>query len=194
MATKAKETVKKVAQKAGNAAKKTGQYVAKNPRTSLYIALGIGAVVLAYVLIKKTTDKVGQIFEGDPNIDDNVVITLGNLSIVSSKLTIGNDQAKIYAQQLLDAMNAKQPFYGTDEKTILEVFKKINSEDFKLIFYHFGMKDYNGHNSPPTGFWSNLDSYEKRNLVYWLNSELSPSDGQVYDLVKKTVNEAGFAF
>ena len=92
-------------------------------------------------------------------------------------------------------MNAKQPFYGTDEASIEKVFDKLeNADDFNKVYNAFGTKDYNGNNSPPSGVWAYLDSYEKRDLVYWLKSELSPSDGLVYTKVKQRVESADFTF
>lgn len=156
-------------------------------KTMFYIGGGLLGVVLIYQLFSSAK----SVFQGDQNIDDTVPV--GNLP--GNNATISAQQAAIFAQQLLDAMNAKEPFWGTDEPAILAVFRKLkNGDDFRLIYNAFGNKDYNGYNSPPVGVWSNLDSYEKRNLVYWLKSEISPSDGQVYDLVKKYVELAGFAF
>jgi len=188
-----KDSIDSGKKKVTEAAKKAKNKAFENPKTSLHIGLGVLAVFLLYKAINKASSSVDRLIEGDPNIDDEVEIRLGDLKVNTSQLSIGVSQAKIYAQQLLDAMNAKEPFWGTDEDAIKAVFQQINSEDFKLIFHEFGTKDYNGFNSPPTGFFSNLDSYEPRNLVYWLNNELSSSD-EVYSLVQNTVWAAGFAF
>lgn len=192
---KAKRAASAVKKGATSAAKKTGQFVSKNPKTAMYIGLGVIGVAIIYTLVKKTTGTVDKLFNGDPNIDDNVTIVLGDLKIDTKKLSIDNAKAKIFAQQLLDAMNVKEPLWGTDEKTIEAVFKKITSEDFKIIFWEFGKKDYNGYNSPPKGWFSNIDSYEPRNLIYWLQHELDPvADATVYKLVKSKIEGAGFVF
>ncbi len=201
MATKtlvSKETktkAKQVTQKAAKAAKKGvdagGDFVTSNPKTALYIVGGVVLVYLGYQVmknLKKGSETVGNIL--DPDIDNSVDV--GNLPTDGAKITV--QQAKVFAQQLLDAMNHGSPFWGTDEKTILNVFNKLSPADFKLVYNVFGKKDYNGYNSPPRGILANLDRYEKRDLVYWLNSELSPNDGEVYRKVKQTLNDAGFAF
>ncbi|WP_282080873.1 hypothetical protein [Aquimarina algiphila] len=190
-----KDTKKDLAKKAASAAKKgidkTGDLVKSNPKTALYV---VGGVVLGFVVYRlvKTLNAGGNAVDGifNPDIDNQVDV--GDLD--TNGATITAKQARVFAQQLLDAFNHKAPFWGTDEKTILEIFNQLSPANFKVVFNAFGKKDYNGYNSPPSGIFANLDSYEPRDLVYWLNSELSPSDGEVYKKVKQIVNAAGFAF
>lgn len=185
---KVKETTKKVVDKASD----TAQSLAGNPNTYKVIAGGI-AVYLLYTLVSSVGKKIKDTVSGD-NIDDSVGGTGG--STVGSVIT--PQQATNYAQQLLDAMNENRDswfFGGTDEETIKNVFMQIsNSADFILIYNAFGNKDYNGYNSPLDSWLTPLDSFEPRNLVYWLKSELSQSDGEVYNLVSQVVNNAGFTF
>ena len=188
---KKSKTTSKVVKAAKSTAKKAVNVVKQNPTVAFDVVLGIAAITAVYFLIKNISNFSNRLSNGDPNISDNVDV---KPKPKPSLLSITKEQGKILAQQLLDAMNAKEPFFGTDEKTIFAIFQRINSEDFKLIFNEFGLKDYNGFNSPPTGFLSNFDSYEKRNLIYWLKNEITPSDGIVYDRVKKVVEHAGFIF
>ena len=189
--TVTKVDVKKAASKAGKAAKKglktAGKAAVNNPKTTLYVVGGLVALYVGYKIYKS----LNSAFEGS-NIDNQVPHTGGN----TTGATISNQVAANYAQQLLDAMNAKEPFYGTDEDTVEAVFDALsNGADFLKVYNAFGLKDYNGHNSPPSGFWAYLDSYEKRNLVYWLKSEISPtSDARLYNKVKQRVESAGFTF
>ncbi|PSG90877.1 hypothetical protein [Aurantibacter aestuarii] len=174
---KLKETAKKTGDKAVN--------LLSNPNT-YKVAGALLLVYLGYKVVNKVADKVAG-----EEIDDEVNGTGGS----TNGATISQQQANNYAQQLLDAFNSKEPLYGTDEEAVLNVFKKlVNTADFIRVYNAFGTKDYNGNNSPPTGAWSWFDSYEKRNLVYWLKSELSPSDGEVYQVVKAIVNQSGFSF
>ncbi|WP_237275572.1 hypothetical protein [Tenacibaculum ovolyticum] len=114
---------------------------------------------------------------------------------VSYSSGISRNQANIYAMQLLAAFNSYEPVYGTDEKVVLDVFKRITPLDFKKIYKEFGQRDYNGYNSPPQEIFWGVDSYDKRNLVYWLRSEIDPEkDVELYSLVKHVVNKAGFVF
>lgn len=189
----AKKTTKKqvaeVAQKAGNAAaksaKKVGKAVSENPKTALYVVGGVLVVFAGYKLFQA----VNNAFKGN-DVDNSVANTGGS----TNGATISNQQAINYAQQLLDAMNAKEPFYGTDEEVIEAVFNQLkNGQDFIKVFNAFGKKDYNGHNSPAEGgIWNWIDSYEKRDLIYWLRSEISAnSDAALYNLVKTRVESTG---
>ena len=198
---KAIETSQKAKSLAIEKAKQSASYIGENPKTALYVVAGIGLVYLGYKIFKNAgdvVDKVGdaanQLLTGDPNIDNIVSGTGGN----PTNATITDQEAINYAQQLLDAMNYSSfpAIYGTDSDTIGYVFDRLkNGDDFLKIYNVFGDKDYNGYNSPPTGFWSSIDSYDKRNLVHWLKSELDPVfDNRVFNKVKRIVDKAGFVF
>lgn len=154
--------------------------------------LKLAGVAVGIYLIYKVITKAGDIVTPDAPTNN---LDLTDVAVPDpSKTTITEAQAKIHAQTLLEASD-RYP-YGTYDDMILSVFKKINADDFKMIFKAFGMRLYNDYNSPPESwFWQQLDNYTDRNLVYWLRSELSDSKGtEVYNLVKKIVEEAGFTF
>lgn len=178
----------KVIGKVTEGSKKVVETVSNNPRTALYLVGGLASILILYK-IGKAINNFGN---GDTDIDDQVEGTGGN----TQGATISDQTATNYAQQLLDAFNSKEPLYGTDEKTVADIFKELNNaQDFLKVHKKFGLKDYNGHNSPPTGPWSYVDSYEKRNLVYWLKSEIGVNDPyNLYNLVKNRVESAGFTF
>ena len=179
--SKAKKAGKLVLKTTKNLAAKTGKSIVANPKSTAYVLVGLVGVFAVYKIYKVFNTS----FEGDTNIDNQVEGTGGS----TSGATISNKQARNYAQQLLDAMNEKAPLYGTDEQAIEAVFAKLKvGEDFIKVYNAFGKKDYNGNNSPPTGVWSYLDSYEPRDLVYWLRSEISPSsDAKTYKIVKHRI-------
>ncbi|WP_281990510.1 hypothetical protein [Aquimarina aggregata] len=189
-----KKKAKVLANKTANAAKKgvekTGDFVQSNPKPVIYGVIGVGLLFVGYKLFSGISSGVEDIL--NPDIDDQ--INVGNLPTNGSNIT--GQQARIYADQLLNAMNYRPLRFlrGTDEATILKVFNKLTPIDFKMVFNAFGKKDYNGFDSPQTGVLANLETYKPRDLVYWLNSELGPSDGAVYTKVKQIVNAAGFAF
>lgn len=186
---KSVKTVEKVAKKLSTTAQKTGKHISENPKTLIYVGLGVLGVVVVYKIIKGTANKVDQVLNGDPDIDNQVNGVGGN----TKNATISNQIAINLAQQLLDAMNVKEPFYGTDNDTIDLVFEKLkNGDDYMKVYLAFGKKDYNGYNSPPQGFWSNFDSYEKRDLNYWLKSELSSLfDPTLYKKVRQRIESTG---
>jgi len=191
---KRKKTVKKIGKiasgnktvkKVGDHANTIGTFIIEY-RMPLLIASG---AVLGWYIIKGARKQIASVFEDQ---SEHVAIDLG---IDKQNTTISETQAQQFAQQLLDASNHKEPLYGTDEKTIKQVFLQLKTpEDFKLVYKAFGNKNYNGWNSPPTGIFRYLDNYEPRDLVYWLKSEVKPSDGQVYTIVKARIQSAGWEF
>lgn len=180
-----KIATKKNIQKVGKNANTIGNFILDNKKPFFIL----GGVLLSYYLFKQVHKSLSDTFtEKSEKIDIH-------LPINPQKTTINNTKAQQFAQQLLDACNEAFPFYGTDEETILKVFKQLkSSEDFKMVYKAFGMKKYNGYNSPPVGVFRHLDKYEPRDLVYWLKSELSPSDGKVYTIVKQRIESAGWSF
>lgn len=191
---KATKTASKVKDTVLDTATKGKNFVVKNPMSALYVVGGAVALYFIYKIATTTSNAIDNALEPD-NIDTDVTGTGG--SIKENELTITPFQASNFAQQLLDAMNVKQPFYGTDEATIEAVFDKIKTaSDFLLVFKAFDLRDYNGNNSPPdSALWQWLDSYKPQNLVYWLKSELDPNDDKIiYNKVKNRVEPAGFTF
>ena len=174
-------------------AKQSADYVTKNPKTVLYVLGGLAVVYVGYKVVSNlgnVTDSLGDVFSGDKDIDNNVDGTGGS----TTNATITNQEAINYAQQLLDAFNAKRPLAGTDVEAVSLVFDKLkNGADFIKVYNAFGTKDYNGFHSPITGFWSWIDSYDKENLIVWIKSEISDSSA-LYQKIKKIVEQAGFVF
>lgn len=180
-----KIATKKNIEKVGKSANAMSNFILENNKPFLII----GGVLLGWYLVKQARKGLSDAFtEKSENVDFR-------LPINTQKATIDTTQAGQFAQQLLDACNEAYPFYGTDEETIQKIFERLqNGEDFKLVYKAFGMKNYNGYNSPPVGFFRHIDNYEPRDLVYWLKSELSPSDGEVYRIVKQRIESAGWRF
>ncbi len=181
-------------EKATKTLKSTGSFIADNKKELLYVGGGLLVVIVGYQLIKnlkKGSEAVTDFISKDhlETVDVTVNTDAGNI-------TITPEQAQQFARTIYDACNHMAPLYGTDEDAILEVFKKLNTgDDYKLVYKTFGMKEYNGNNAPPrSGFWRMFDVYEPRDLTYWLRSELSSSDGEVYQVVKSRVESAGYSF
>lgn len=171
---------------------KSSEYLSKNGKTLLIGASVAVGLLVMWKIYRSFTRKSKTEEEREKEQQVQGVI---EQSINKQNLTITEQQAKNFAQQLLDAMDYAAPVYGTDEDTIASVLKKIKTkDDFLLIFKAFGLKEYNGNGLPPTGWARHIDNYEPRNLVYWLKAELSPRDGEAYTLAKKFSEMAGFAF
>lgn len=191
MKTPTKAQVKETAKKAAN---NTANFLT-NPTVLKLAAVGVGGILIYKIANSITAGATPkEVVKDILGVDED--LNFDN-STTGLQPTITLQQSKIYAQQLLEAANASEyGLWGTDDPTILEIFKKINSEDFKLIFKSFGIPLYNGYNSPPDSwFWQQFDNFTERNLVYWLHSELEDSKGdEVYDVVKAVIEEAGFVF
>jgi hypothetical protein len=163
--------------------------VSKNPITTLYIVGGAVALYFGWRLYRNISNRF------NPDIDDSV--NNGNVPISNTgDFSISNQQAVNFAQQLLDAMNKNRNSFflgGTDEDAIENVFNQLQTgDDFLLVYNAFGLKEYNGFNSPVEG-WEWFDTYVKRDLIYWLKSELS-SSSSTYKAIKPIIIDAGFAF
>ena len=176
-----KETTKKI----GSTAHSVSDFILEY-KTPLLMA---GGIFLGWYIIRSTRKGIESAFE-----EKSEQVTI-NLPINTQNTTITKTQSQQFAQQLLDASNQMEPLWGTDEETVKKVFLQLKTaEDFKLVYEAFGYKNYNGWNSPPVGIFRYIDTYEPRDLVYWLKSEIKPSDGEVYDIVKARVESAGWVF
>ncbi len=189
--TSISKKVKNIATKknAAKAVKSTGGFLAENKKELFYVVGAVVIGVVGYKIYKGVSKGVSSVFDEKSetvNVETN---------INKSELTISKEQSQQFAKTLLDACNAMQPFYGTDEDSIKNVFVKLKSaDDFKMVYKEFGMKNYNGNNSPPSGWGRHFDNYAPRDLIYWLKSELDESDGEVYEIVKSRIESAGYRF
>ncbi|MCD8425557.1 hypothetical protein LNJ40_09640 [Tenacibaculum dicentrarchi] len=178
-----------LSKKTGQNIKKTGAFLADNTKEVLYVGGAILLIVVVYRAYKFSSNPFSEVLK-----DKSEAVKI-NLQVDLSKATITKEEAQKYAQQLLDACNGAFPFYGTDENLIKKVFEKLNNaDDFKLVYKFFGRKNYNGYGSPPSGISRHLDNYDPKDLVYWLRAELSPKDGQVYNMVKNRIESANWTF
>lgn len=176
-------------EKAKKSIKNTGSYIAKNKKELLYVGGAVLISIVVYKLYKNVTNGVDSFF------DDKIDTVDVNVKINASKTTISKEQAQQFAKTILDACDVMEPLYGTDEEAIKAVFLKLkNGDDFKMVYEAFDLKNYNGNGSPPVGIFRHIDNYAPRDLVYWLRSELSASDGDVYIIVKNRIESAGYSF
>ena len=193
-----KSTAKTVQKAAGTALATTGKTAAANPSTTLFILAGAAVLGIAWVLDKGVKDLrntfTGQSVDNDISVDQRVDLF---------KTTITPEQARVFASQLLDAMNRNEyypifPWYGpgTDEATIRKIFNELTPEDFKLVYKAFDRKDYVAGGSPRKdvigGIQQTVGLSKKLDLVGWLKQELGPLDIQTLNVVRPVVQGAGF--
>ena len=152
-----------------------GDKITSNPKTAIYVAIALG-IVYAVFKVKSALSPT------DINITDPP-----NVTVQESNTTITQEQASTFAQQLLNAMDR----WGTDENTIYTIFSKLaTADDFKMIYKAFGSFYYDGVGIPTFVFGNET----KRDLVYWLKSELSKINSPTYKAVKTIIDKTNFIF
>jgi len=163
--------------------KSVGGFIAVNKVSILYIGGGILAVAIAIPLYKRakkifsTEVETARTFEYIEDIPVN-----------TSNATITTNQAKIFSNQLVDAMSVSG---GTDESTIKSIFEKIkNKDDMSLLYKTFGVRKYSIVNTGEAsgvlwGILENAGGYVDYDLAGWLKEELGILDWKT----KRIVND-----
>lgn len=158
-----------------------GEFVGKNYKPLLYLALAAAAGFILYRVVKKVT--TGQSLGPDKKkLDEKCA-------------KISDAQAQIYATQLYDSMKGM----GTDENTIEEIFKKLTPCDFIKVYNKYGTQKYSGTiltgGGEPTWLGLQIGDYSDYDLIEWLRAELSETtDRNAWSAIKNVVEPAGFTF
>lgn len=158
-----------------------GNFVGKNYKPLVYLALAGAAAFVLYRLVKKITTS--------PTLGPEK----GKLNDRGAKIT--DQQAQIYATQLYNSMKG----VGTDEKTIELIFGKLSSPDFVKVYNKYGTQKYSGTfltgGGEPTWLGLQIGDYSDYDLVEWLRAELDETtDKNTWASIKKVVEPAGFTF
>ena len=167
---------------------KTGTFIQNNKKPLLYVGGAIAVVVVATIVI----GSLKKLLKGQ-----DVLGSKFNLQPVDpSKTSISENTAKNYAESLYKAFNYG---WGTDKDTIEEVFGKINSEDFKMVYNAFGERTYSSVNGgTPSGSPIGLDNpvvfgdNPNLNLLGWLDEELDWADYFLKKKIRPIIEGAGF--
>ncbi len=157
---KSKSTITKIKNTAKKTAKKTGETVANNPKTALYVGLGIVTVFAAVKAYRIFFPKGKQ-------LDD-----IGGNDLSFPPASISQVQAKIIAERLYNAMLVSFDLDGTDVDEIFDALTGLTVNDFKKVYEAFGLRQY-------SIFWGNVgDPFfsDKHDLIVWLTNELSTND------------------
>lgn len=168
----------------------TGEFIRNNKKSLLYVGGSILVVVVAYTIVKKISLGIGggisDIFKDKTKRETAFI----EAEVDKTKTTITDAVANNYANQLYNAMDGT----GTDEDTIYAVLQKLQKkDDFRKVYNAFGRKSYFFEGSP-----SLLDTfafgYNDLDLIEWFRKEVGWSSPLTYNLITKTVKNAGFAF
>lgn len=130
------------------------------PEYRPYLIGGAAALILYYILFRKK--KLLPDAQAQQSAQEEAQ------AVQTNAPTYPNSQYSTYANQLESAMYD----IGTDENTIIAVFKAIkNDADYLKLFNAFGKRTYTGGYFP--GYF-----YGEYDLTQWIREELSESDIQ----------------
>jgi hypothetical protein len=166
-----------------------GTFIQDNKKPLLYIGGAVAIVVIRYAVVSRLKGGIQGIFK-----DKSLGATdFKPLELDNTKVTISDTLANTYANQLWGAMNTT----GTDEDLIYAILLKLQKkDDFLKVYNAFGKKSYNGIllGGEPNVVDKWLGNYDDLDLVQWLNTEVGYSNLTTFNLIKKTVTNAGLAF
>lgn len=168
--SKVKKTASKAVQSTAKAAEKTGSYITKNPKTVLYIGLGVLTIYLGYK-VYKGINAVGHVFVDDTKEGGGDVGKVNNPSTVPTGATINSVQAHAIAANILSAVDGLGGLNEKEYKTVETALKGKTPRDFQMISEAFGHPK----RSPVTGEQSFWFFGERLNLMQWLNVEMNDS-------------------
>ncbi|MGE5944603.1 MAG: hypothetical protein ACM31G_09715 [Flavobacteriales bacterium] len=158
MATKTATIAKKAATEVKDAAEKTGKYVSNNPKTALYIVLGVIGVVVVYKVVKGIGNfDLTETHKADLDEDINY-----------SQSKLNDAQALGIAEQLYAIMSTVGKSNTKEKEAILAALKGLNVNDFIKVVDAFGSRQY-------SLTWGNVGdpwTSDKHHLLTWLGNEL----------------------
>ena len=169
----------------------TGEFLRNNKKSLIYIGGSVLAVVVAYTIVRKISLGVGggiaDIFKDKTKRQTAFI----EAELDKTKTTLTDAVANNYANQLYNAMDGT----GTDENTIYVILEKLQKkDDFRKVYNAFGRRSYFFEGSPTLLGSSWLMGYNDLDLIEWLRKEVGWSNPLTYNLISKTVKNAGFAF
>lgn len=169
---------------------KTGNFIGENKMPLLYI----GGAVLALFIVVPLIKRIRTILDPTEGKATDTETVIKNINVNTSKATITENQARIMANQLVQAMSVTS---GTDEKEIQNVFNKLkNEDDVKLLYKTFGSRPYSWVNQGEAsgvlfGAFEKLGGFQDMDLVGWLKAELGVFDWRTKRIVNEKLNLMG---
>lgn len=159
-----------------------GDFISNNKKPLLYVGGAIAVVVLGYALVNRLKGGIGGFLK-----DSSVGATkFTPIEVDDSKTTISDSMANSYANQLFNSMKDA----GTDSGMITSILNKLQKkDDFLKVYNAFGRKSYYLYGEPTAGAY--LFGYSDLDLVEWFNKEVGYLNMPTYNLIKKTVINAG---
>lgn len=166
-----------------------GNFIQNNKKPLLYVGGAIAVVVIGYAIVNRLKSGISGIFTNTSTGASN----FKPLDLDITKVTISDATANTYSNQLFNAMKD----CGTDTDTIYSVMEKLQKkDDFIKVYNTFGKRSYydTGLCGGEPTVSAYLFGYADLDLVEWLKKEVGYSNLLTYNLVKKTITNAGLAF
>jgi hypothetical protein len=162
-----------------------GTFIQENKKPLLYVGGAIVVVIVGYSIVSRLKGGISSVFTNKTTGASE----FKPIEIDSTNVTITDSLANTYANQLFNAMKDG----GTDEDLIYVVLQKLQKkDDFRKVYNAFGKRSYLGFGE--TGYAGYVTGDANLDLVEWLNEEVGILNLPTYNLVKKTVSNAGLAF
>lgn len=159
-----------------------GNFIADNKKPLLYVGGAIAVVVVGFAIVNRLKGGIGGFLK-----DSSVGATeFTPIEVDVTKTTISDTVANNYANQLFNAMKDA----GTDDNMIFQILNKLQKkDDFLKVYNAYGRKSYYLYGEPTAGAY--LFGYKNLDLVEWFNKEVGNLNSPTYNLIKKTVANAG---
>lgn len=168
-----------------NLISKTGNFISDNKKPLLYVGGAIAIIVVGLAIVNKLKSGIGG-FLKDNSVGQTDFVPI---EVDNTKTTISDATANSYANQLFNAMKDA----GTDSGMITTILNKLQKkDDFLKVYNAFGRKSYYLFGEPTAGAY--LFGFSNLDLVEWFNKEVGYSNLPTYNLIKKTVTNAGLTF
>lgn len=168
-----------------------GNFIKDNKKPLLYVGGAIAVVIVGYAIVSRVKSGITGFLK--PNIKGQT--DFKQLAVDNTKSTISDSLANNYANELYNSMKDT----GTDTDVIYSIMEKLQKKnDFLKVYNAFGLKGYANYlggvlgGGEPTTIYVGM--YNDKNLVEWLREEVGYSNILTYNLVKKTVENAGLVF
>jgi hypothetical protein len=165
-----------------NLISKTGNFIADNKKPLLYVGGAIAIVLVGFAIVNRLKSGIGGFLK-----DTSVGATkFTPVEVDDTKTTISDTVANNYANQLFNTMKDA----GTDTNMITSILNKLQKkDDFLKVYNAYGRKSYYLQGEPTLSAY--LFGYKDLDLVELFNKEVGYSNLSTYNLIKKTVTNAG---
>lgn len=154
-----------IATRAKKALSDTGSAIVANPKTTLYVGVGVAALLVVYFGYDALKGLL-EASKNDPNAGGGN-INSNNAGTIPPGATISNAQAEYAASEILAAVDSVGQLSTPEFDRVKNVLRHRNAKDVAMISKAFGEP----RRSPVTGEEAPWGLGEKLNMLQWLSIE-----------------------